>query len=321
MYGSVLNNGNNLEVLEENNYYPFGMKHEGYNVLAGNPAYKYGYNGKELQTESGMHDYGARFYMADIGRWGVIDNMSEKYRRHSPYNYAINNPIKFTDPDGNDPLYGEEAQAFFRQLQNSMSSKPKDDITIKNDGTVLKKVVNGKPNRFFDESGKQLFFNDPQGVNKSFLSRKFNEGDRIYYPVSMDETVGAVNDVKSNNSIRFLRKIGAFGAANALIAKESMWGNGDFSGHFLSSVIGEENGDHVYENDSFYNIRFGKTNTIFSLMDAGNAMWGLWTFSLGLPNVEVKASSHLYELIINQSYDTPADQRAIFFFRNLLKSK
>ncbi|WP_294316125.1 RHS repeat-associated core domain-containing protein [uncultured Chryseobacterium sp.] len=71
------------EIVGLNN--PIGMKHEGYNVLAGNPAYKYGYNGKELQTESGMHDYGARFYMADIGRWGVIDAMSEKYRRWSPY--------------------------------------------------------------------------------------------------------------------------------------------------------------------------------------------------------------------------------------------
>ncbi|MFP3541519.1 hypothetical protein, partial [Pseudomonas sp. SIMBA_044] len=34
---SFLNNGSGAEVLEENNYYPFGLKHEGYNVLTGNP--------------------------------------------------------------------------------------------------------------------------------------------------------------------------------------------------------------------------------------------------------------------------------------------
>ncbi|WP_294225092.1 DUF6443 domain-containing protein [uncultured Chryseobacterium sp.] len=97
---SYFNNGSSVEVLEENNYYPFGMKHEGYNGLAGNSSYQYKYNGKELQTESGMYDYGARFYMPDIGRWGVVDPLAEQYRRFSPYNYTVNNPINFTDPDG-----------------------------------------------------------------------------------------------------------------------------------------------------------------------------------------------------------------------------
>jgi len=100
---SYLHNGSSIEVLEENNYYPFGLKHEGYNALAGNPSYQYKYNGKELQ-ETGMYDYGARFFMPDIGRWGVVDPLAEKMTRHSPYNYAFNNPIRFIDPDGRDPI-------------------------------------------------------------------------------------------------------------------------------------------------------------------------------------------------------------------------
>ncbi|MBP2619695.1 DUF6443 domain-containing protein [Chryseobacterium jejuense] len=100
---SYVKNGLGTEIIEENNYYPFGLKHEGYNTLLGNSAYQYKYNGKELQ-ETGMYDYGARFYMPDLGRWGVEDPLAEKMTRHSPYNYAFNNPIRFIDPDGRAPL-------------------------------------------------------------------------------------------------------------------------------------------------------------------------------------------------------------------------
>ncbi|WP_419870498.1 RHS repeat-associated core domain-containing protein [Chryseobacterium sp. CT-SW4] len=85
------------EIVEVNNYYPFGLLHD-YTVTTQN-VYQYKYNGKELQ-ETGMYDYGARFYMADIGRWGVVDPLAETSRRWSTYTYAFNNPIRFIDPDG-----------------------------------------------------------------------------------------------------------------------------------------------------------------------------------------------------------------------------
>lgn len=97
------NSSNGLTTLAEDNYYPFGLKHTGYNNLVLNSNYKYKYNGKELQ-ETGMYDYGARFYMPDIGRWGVVDPLAETSRRWSTYNYAYNNPISFIDPDGREGL-------------------------------------------------------------------------------------------------------------------------------------------------------------------------------------------------------------------------
>jgi RHS repeat-associated protein len=97
---SYFNNGTGAEVLEENNYYPFGLKHEGYNALAGNPAYAYQYNGKEVQKETGWLDHGWRNYMPETGRWFQLDPMAEKAHSLTPYRYAFNNPLGFVDPDG-----------------------------------------------------------------------------------------------------------------------------------------------------------------------------------------------------------------------------
>jgi RHS repeat-associated protein len=105
----IKNTTGEVEITDINNYYPFGMNHlqnmkqEMFNNF--NPSatpYNYKFGGKELQ-ETGFYDYGARMYMGDIGRWGVVDPLAEKMTRHSPYNYAFNNPINFIDPDGRYP--------------------------------------------------------------------------------------------------------------------------------------------------------------------------------------------------------------------------
>jgi RHS repeat-associated protein len=100
-YGSV--DGGGIIFWKENNYYPFGLMHKGYNgsdnLQEYSVPYYDRYSGKELQ-ETGMYDFGARFYMPDLGRWSAIDPLSEKYHGFSPYNYTLNNPLNMIDPDG-----------------------------------------------------------------------------------------------------------------------------------------------------------------------------------------------------------------------------
>ena len=60
----------------------------------------YKFNGKELDSETGLYYYGARYYDPRISNWLSVDPMMEKYSGWNPYNYTLQNPINLTDPDG-----------------------------------------------------------------------------------------------------------------------------------------------------------------------------------------------------------------------------
>ena len=138
---------NTLKIIEENHYYPFGLKHSNYNAtlrkfinttstgialrgVAPTPGLstssasnKYKYNGKELQDELGlnMYDYGARNYDPALGRWMNVDPLAELGRRWSPYNYAYNNPVYFIDPDGmspDSPIVDNSSEGRYRDFMN-----------------------------------------------------------------------------------------------------------------------------------------------------------------------------------------------------------
>ncbi len=96
---------NDVELTQENHYYPFGLNQEGpwYQTVA--PKNKYQYNRKEYVENLGLNwnDYGARWYDPAIGRWIAIDPSAQKYLSSSPFQYTLNNPLRFFDPDGMDP--------------------------------------------------------------------------------------------------------------------------------------------------------------------------------------------------------------------------
>src|SRR3989344_8094238 len=110
-------NGNVIQddtgnVVERNNYGPFGSVFEGGNS-------RYTYTGKETDS-TGLSYYGARYYSADVLR-GFTQCDSIKPNIYNPqalncYSYVLNNPYKYTDPNGEEAFYVHGMSAFFGTL-------------------------------------------------------------------------------------------------------------------------------------------------------------------------------------------------------------
>ncbi|MBI2547804.1 hypothetical protein HYW21_00470 [Candidatus Woesearchaeota archaeon] len=86
-------------VVSETSYLPFGL------VIDGGDERNL-FTGKELERETAMYYYGARYYDAFLRRFTQPDTVfSDVYNPQAlnRYSYVLNNPMKYTDPDGNTP--------------------------------------------------------------------------------------------------------------------------------------------------------------------------------------------------------------------------
>ena len=70
----------------------------------------YKFNGKELDQETGLYYYGARYMNPVTSLWYGVDPMAEKYMTIGAYVYCVSNPIRFLD------LIGKEPGDFFESM-------------------------------------------------------------------------------------------------------------------------------------------------------------------------------------------------------------
>ena len=168
----------------------------------------YKFNGKELDQETGLYYYGARYYDPRVSLWMSIDPMYEKYPNFSSYIYCINNPVKLIDPDG-------------RQIQEPDSWKtispviPKEkfigwgDPSVKdnyNCFALSKKQLNvmGYTVGGASDPSNLYTYNENRGVNRvdthkaiSYIESALNQGEPVL--IGVDTHAGSPNPDKTTD--------------------------------------------------------------------------------------------------------------------------
>jgi RHS repeat-associated protein len=90
------------DLVERTKYYPYGSMREG------GEANKYYYTGKELDMDTGLYYYGARYYHPTFATFTQADTIiPDVYDPQSlnRYTYVLNNPLKYIDPTGHLGVY------------------------------------------------------------------------------------------------------------------------------------------------------------------------------------------------------------------------
>ena len=108
---------NNTNIHQGFLYAPFGEITTEYDINFGyNVLPKYSFNAKELDEETGMYYYEARYYKPPV--FTSRDPMFEKYFWMTPYAYCANNPVKHVDPSGEilDVADNEESKKDLRSI-------------------------------------------------------------------------------------------------------------------------------------------------------------------------------------------------------------
>jgi RHS repeat-associated protein len=207
-------------ILEETHYYAFGLTMAGISskaVAFGGVENKRGYNGNELQNKEfsdgiglDIYDFNARTYDQQIGRFIQIDPLFEDGQESTnPYHFSFNNPIRFSDPDGETPT-----DIIVRGENNSSVTIKTDLIEIDVDASSLGIDFGGNYSLRGDDilqAGLDIVgILDPTGIadglNAAISAKKGNWGDMIISGFAVIPLVGDIAKVgKISKDVKIIK--------------------------------------------------------------------------------------------------------------------
>ena len=154
---SSLITDNNGTLVQHIQYVPFGEVFVEETKSSWSTPYKF--NAKELDDETGLYYYGARYYDPRTSVWLSVDPLAEKYPNVGSYVYCVNNPVKFVDPDGREKIIALNQNSKRNiPLINAAKNYPENNpvIHLWGHGTSSGIELNDNTNSTFVENAGQL---------------------------------------------------------------------------------------------------------------------------------------------------------------------
>ncbi len=171
----------------------------------------YKFNGKELDIETGLYYYGARYMNPMASIWYGVDPLAEKYVNISSYLYYHANPIVLMDPTGmadkddarkivNEFLANKNTTSVFKNIPKSVFVK--DLLKQINDPSSIKQGNNGTCgaaalSKYMAEADPVLYAQTAIGLYSKGTYTP--QGGHMTLSVTEDMEKGTVGDLKSPN--------------------------------------------------------------------------------------------------------------------------
>ena len=206
------------EVSQHIEYVPFGEVFiEERNNTWNTP---YLFNAKEFDEETGLYYYGARYYEPRLSLWMSVDRFAEKYPATSGYNYAINNPVRYIDINGDSIRVSSENRELFNK--------------------TLKDVFGEFSSKFsYTQSDMLVFSGENKGMGKA-QRKVFKRLKKVMYSKTITNIqYGKDTQITDRYGNKRTFKVESGGGAATLLASENKNYNQNFTVIDPNKTIGE----------------------------------------------------------------------------------
>ncbi|NEN25813.1 hypothetical protein G3O08_20190 [Cryomorpha ignava] len=177
-------------LINREEYYPFGETSFG-----GFQYKRYRYNGKEKDEESGLYEYGQRYYAPWLCRFVSVDPIAEDYPFYSSYNYAGNKPISKVDIDGlqeeGAPKFDSGNKDFDKVANQAINDAGAENVDIQIhsiDGIIEGRITTNSATAFFDNNG---FFSLTENGERQSLEV---QDDGRLFPGGISAGIGQIGE-------------------------------------------------------------------------------------------------------------------------------